>query len=831
MKTLRLFVIAILIISPLLLLLLSKPEYGNSDTFKQSSEADLKNYPYQTDLSAEELQSLWREVEHLPDENELESPPENAWKFIGPSGMRYTPSPPVLFTGRVKDIEIENGYSTRVAAASGGLWQTEFLWPVCISDRLTSQRIGSFDTSPNDPNTILVGTGEFFFNGSGNGTGIFKTTSNGNTWIQLPINPTPNIVYRLRYKPNSSSVVHMVTDYGYYRSDNGGLSWNRYLNGNCTDLAINTWNNDIIYTAIWGDGVYRSDDGGQNWQKLTSGLPSAHVGRIALALAPGSPNEVYAAISTDTTYNLLGLYKTNTSGNNWWNVSPADNYLGGQGWYDNVIAVSPANKNIILAGGVRMVRSSDGGDTWTVISDPNLHVDHHAITWNSNGTQVFSGNDGGVSVSNDAGLTWSTASNHYAITQYASVDVGLFGHKVIFGGSQDNGISGTTDGGLHWNMTMGGDSYSTCVDPGNSYYVYGIVGIYEGDMPFIHHRSSDRGQTWEQITNGIDPYGDWNCKIRTGKYWNSSVYASEGPFLYKSNNKGDSWSKIRETPFPAYIWNFTISNEPIVRAIYVALKPNTSNSALWVWDDGSWYLRQNGFPPQGNVTRVMAVETDIVRSSYAYALMNGTDAASDGKKIFRTTNRGVTWTNITGDLPNIPLGDLVADPNDWNRLYLGTYMGCYMTTNGGTNWIRWNNGMPRANIITEMSYIDSTSDNGKFFVVAASYGRGIWIREASGYDPGSAEEEFIAKKYELRQNYPNPFNPSTTIEFTQPRPGHCRLTVFDAAGGIVSVLVDEYRAPGTYTEVFDAAKLASGVYFYTLTAGRFTETKKMLLIR
>jgi hypothetical protein len=139
--------------------------------------------------------------------------------------------------------------------------------------------------------------------------------------------------------------------------------------------------------------------------------------------------------------------------------------------------------------------------------------------------------------------------------------------------------------------------------------------------------------------------------------------------------------------------------------------------------------RSSGIPTN---LRVRQVVPHQVNTSTAYALING---FSDGNKVFKTTNRGLSWSNISGNLPDVPIGGLVPHRSLTNYLYLGTETGCYRTTNAGESWHRWNNGMPDATIVTEMKWIDSTLENGKKYVIASTYGRSLWVREVSGDDP------------------------------------------------------------------------------------------------
>jgi hypothetical protein len=213
-----------------------------------------------------------------------------------------------------------------------------------------------------------------------------------------------------------------------------------------------------------------------------------------------------------------------------------------------------------------------------------------------------------------------------------------------------------------------------------------------------------------------------------------------------------------------------------------------------------------------------------------YAVMNGVGTPT--QKIFKSTNQGVTWSNITGNIPDVPLSDIVVHPANANKLFLGTQLGCYRSTNGGTNWHRWNNGMPDATVFTELSYIDS-ANAGKFYIVAATYGRGIIIREASGDDQIGIQpiSGNIPKTFALDQNFPNPFNPVTNIKFGIPKAGNVKLIVYDISGREVKRLVNQNLSAGYYNFDFNASNLASGVYFYRIEANNFTDVKKMVLVK
>ncbi|HCV43701.1 MAG TPA: hypothetical protein DGH68_09475 [Bacteroidetes bacterium] len=785
------------------------------------------HYPYDNVLPPDMTQRMWEEVQQTPSENDFAPASTNSWVSLGPFGMDVPGN--AKYSGRILDIEVDNGVSTRLAAASGGLWGFVLIFPVDLTPNLSSLAIGTFDSDPTNEQIIFAGTGE---PGQRGGTGLWRTTNRGGAWANVPLAPEPSAFYRVRFNPGSATIIHAVANTGYYRSTNSGTTWTRYLTGNATDLAINPTNPNIMYTSLYTVGLYKTTDGGTTWSPLTAGgIPTADVGRVGLTLCVASPNTVYASIGKNSDNSMLGVYKTTNAGTSWSNVSPGVNFLGNQGWYDNVIGVSPVDANNVLAGGVSLQRSTNGGTTWTQINDVNVHADHHAITWNSTGTSVWVGNDGGMSFSADAGATWSTTNNLVPITQYVNIDVDPNTNLVYGGGSQDNGISMTVNDGSSWDHILGGDGSGVAMDvstaPADANRLWVTNGYYNGNWAFQRLRTTDNGSNWTSINSGIDPSAQWYHKIRSDRSAPVYLYNNSGPDVYESRDYGATWFKLSTTPFPVEVSNMNISIYTSPRGIiYAALNSSTLGERLRVYDGGAWNERSTGLPAGLTVRGVTPHPTSNTK---AYALMNGLSA---GSKIYKTTDRGVTWTNISGNIPNVPIGDIIAHPTNDNLLYLGTETGCFRTTNGGASWHRWNNGMPQATIVTEMKWIDSLASVGRFYIVAGTYGRGMYKREVSGDDPTSVSDlANLPRQYSLSQNYPNPFNPATKIRFALPVTDNVELKVFDITGREVATVVNERLEAGPHEFGFDASRLASGTYLYRLKTEHYTDVKKMLLIK
>ena len=797
---------------------IDKSIQGQSNPFLAKEFMERWYEPYGM-ITPELRDQMIREVEKMPTDAAV-----NSWTQMGPLGQRIYGDPGTnYYSGRILDIEVNGVPSTRLGTASGGLWGFVVIIigiPVPLSDNLQNTLvIGSFDSKPGDANTILVGTGEGAYY---NGSGLFRTTDGGDSYSQMTMSPTPTAFYKLRY--SSASVVHAATSTGYYKSTDGGTTWNRYqLTARVTDLAINPSNNDIMYAPVWGDGLYKTTNGGVNWTKMTAGgIPTTNFGRSSISLCDGTPNTVYVNVSKNNDDLTLGVYKTTNGGTTWTDVKPVAEFHS-FGWYNNACGVSPTDPNRIIVGGLTLWRSTNGGTSWTEIN--NAHADQHIVTWNSAGTACWVGNDGGMFYSGDAGITWNYNANYLPITQYVIFEVTPNG-QYCYGGSQDNGVSGTTNRGSNWWHWIGGDGGGTAIDPVNPSKIAVTNGVYNGSWAFRRLLTTNAGASWNFIDNGVDPSGQWYHRVRNDKVNPVDLYNNSGNYVYRSTNYGTSWTKTNASAFPNEVSDISVAKYTAApHAVVYACLSSTTNK-LRVYENSTWTDRSAGL----GAGSVRHVEPHMTNTQIAYAVMNG---LTSGQKVYKTTNRGANWTNISGDMPNVPMSAIMPHPSNSNYLYVGTEMGCYRSTNGGTNWHRWNNGMPNATQVSEMGYIDSIAANGKFFVVASTYGRSIYYRDISGDDPIgiSSNQNGIPQHFSLKQNYPNPFNPSTTIKFELPVNDHVKIEVFDITGRTVATLVnDDYNA-GYHEYKFNATSLSSGIYFYRITTSKLVDTKKMILVK
>lgn len=783
------------------------------------------HYPEDAILSQEQLIKMWEETRKVPGEKDLYKSNVVPWRILGPYGSAMDSSGVRKFSGRVLDMRLSNN-NLKVAAASGGLWISNGNEPICLTDNLPSLAIGSFDICPTDSNIIIIGTGEPYVS---NGTGLYRTTNRGQNWIRTAA--LSNQFFKIRYTPGSSNIIHAATVDGYFRSNDNGLTWTKYLDGQISDVDINPQSTNIVYCGLWDDGngrggIYKSTNSGTNWSRLNvADLPNVDVGRTSISICKGSPNIVWVLVARNSDNTLMGVYRTAADQVFWTKTSLSEDIFEEIGWYVNTLSVCPTNPALAFAGGVWLYRTSNNGINWfkdtDITTSYNLHCDLHEIIWDASGQNMWVAHDGGVSFSNDRGLSYTTADNNYPITQYVNFDVGPNNPDVIWGGSRDNGFTGTTNGGIFWKygVNWGGDGGGVAIDPFNSSLIYGTIGVFGGSLSFHRLMSFNNGNSWDDRSTGIGASAQGYPKIRAIGTTPTTLYTNSQAGLYYTTNYGTSWS-LQDAVFPAQIYDFY----PVYYAqeqrtnIFVILASADAGKRLFVKSNTGNFTEISTGLPEG--LRVKGVTPHPTIRNTVYALMTG---LTDGKKIYKTTNLGTTWTNISGNIPNVPMSALVTHPKNVNILYLGTEMGCYKTTNRGVSWFRWNEGMPEAAIVTEMkSY---TTQMNEFHIAAATYGRSIFSREEV---PQSTPSDM---QFELLQNYPNPFNPITQITFIIPEETKVTMRVYDVTGKLITTLVNETRLSGLYTEEFNGTNLASGVYFMTIHAGGFRDTKRMMLIK
>ncbi len=816
------------------------------DTESETPGEKSEDHPYKN-FTSQQRYDLFNNINKQPYQSDETAIP---WKFIGPNGYLYDRNNlQTKFSGRLTDIEPPLGGRTlRVSAASGGLWLYRVLGafsvPFSFGDRLPTSWIGSFCSHPTDTNLVFAGTGEFTVMG---GMGLFRTRNLGASWERITsIDPEPPAFMKLRFEPGSISIMHAATQTGYYRSIDTGNTWTRPLSYVVTDISFNSLNSNVIFAGVEDDGtnnvggIYRSTNNGLNWTRfLFGGAPTIDVGFVSISHSASNPSIIYAKVSKRSDQRLLGIYRTSDGGNSWQNVSPVIIDMKGQGRYASSLGVHPDNPNIVLAGQVPLVRTTNGGfsDNWA-LAPSSVHADIQIISWAGPGSNtVYVGTDGGLHVSYNAGVTFSNILNILPTVQFYSIGTPMNEKLVVAGGTQDNGTpilfnrSGT---GLDWYRGTGNDGGDgITIDPASPNNIISTTWPCDCGYAQVREKSTDYMETAALFNGGIPPNNHWWVSVKNDRFSPVYFYANSGPNVYYTNNINNNWVLMNPVPFPHdAVWLEVSAFASGSTTIYCALlnPAPSSTSKLRVFDGTSWNERNSGLPSNLNVRSVQS-STSILVNNWAYLTMRYGDPA---KRVFRTTNKGLDWENITGNLPHLEFTGVIEHPYYPNILVTGGFGKLYRTTNSGQTWSPWQSGMPDYIEVRAMSFIDSLlMPSQKFYVVAGTHGRGIWARNILEDDIVAANNNTgtLPEKFELFQNYPNPFNPATKFKFSLPVSGNVMMKIFDVSGREVTELVNKFMQAGTYEADWDASAFSSGVYFYTIISGEFTQTRKMVLIK
>ena len=310
--------------------------------------------------------------------------------------------------------------------------------------------------------------------------------------------------------------------------------------------------------------------------------------------------------------------------------------------------------------------------------------------------------------------------------------------------------------------------------------------------------STNNGTSWSAVNTGL-----WYTDVRALAVSGTNLFAGTyGGGVFLSTNNGTSWRAV--------MTGLTNMN---VRALAV------SGTNLFAGTSGGGV-----FISTNNGTSWRAVNTGLTSTDVLALAVSGTNlfAGTWGGGVFLSTNNGTSWSAVNTGLTNTYVMALAVSGTN---LFAGTYGGgVFLSTNNGTSWSAVNTGLTN-------TYVLALAVSGTN-LFAGTFGDGVWRRPLSEMITSvSLSSSKLPTEFSLEQNYPNPFNPTTTISFSLPSKSFVSLKVFDALGRKVSALVSEELLAGTYVRQWNAVGLPSGVYFYRLQAGDFTDTRKLIIIR
>ncbi|MEM1330102.1 MAG: glycosyl hydrolase [Planctomycetota bacterium] len=707
--------------------------------------------------------------------------PDSALNAQTFAGLKLRSIGPALMSGRISDLEVhpEDQSTWYVAVGSGGLWKTVnagTTWTPIFDDQ-ASYSIGCVTLDPNSPDVVWLGTGENVGGRHvGYGDGVYRSRDGGTSWENLGLNGTQHIGM-IVVDPRDSNTVYVAAEgplwspggeRGLFKTIDGGASWEKILGGGeytgVNELHLDPRNPDVMYAVtqqrfrnvaalINGgpeSGIHKSTDGGTTWRELTNGLPEDDKGRIGFAVSPIDPDIVYATI--ELAHRKGGFYRSADGGESW--TKGAEYISGGTGphYYQELFAC-PHRLDRVYQMDVRTHITEDGGKTFRRMQEPHKHSDNHALAFDPNDPDyLLSGTDGGLYESWDLGETWKYAAN-LPVTQFYKVAVDYdepFYH--VIGGTQDNATQygpSRTDNthGIRnsdWRITVFGDGHQPAIDPTMPDVIYsqwqqGNLVRHDrktGEIVYIQPQPADGEET--------DRF-NWDAPILISPH-NPATLFFASQRVWRSDDRGDSWRAISgdlsrdidrlTQPMMGRVWSFdaiwdlyAMSKYGTVTSLAESPKQagliyaGTDDGLLHVTEDGGETWRQLAHPPGlPEFSFVNDIKADLHDADTVYVCLDNHKAGDFAPYVFKSTDRGQSWTSIAGDLPERHIvWRLVQDHVRPGLLFLGTEFGVYFTVDGGGRWVELEGGTPT------IPFRDLAIQTRENDLVGATFGRGFYI--------------------------------------------------------------------------------------------------------
>jgi len=742
--------------------------------------------------------------------------PLRGWFSAGPTGL----------SGRILDIAFHptNPDILYVASASGGLWKSEDggLSYATTTDQLPVLEVGAVAVLPWNPDIVLLGSGEG--NGAGVwGLGMLRSTDAGQTWQETNLDYTVGNGHgfnAIAVNPTTHTILAAARD-GLWRSTNDGAFWFRIEDGLWYDVAWKTNDPTQVYAVkgfTYGEdgGVMVSHNDGISFVLAGTGQPAATlIGNSRLGLTASDPDVVYVHYVNRSTSGTLGVYRSEDAGETWTVRNNSLNMCGGQGWYNVTLAVDPDDSDVLIAGGVHLYRSVDGGvnfyecdGEWGLGNETDVHVDHHAAVYQPGFNDVlWVGSDGGVWRSEDDGETWQSRLAGLVTYQFYDIAVAQTDPIFMMGGTQDNGVPGRTGGDTWFGSTLYADGMITNISPTNHNFVW-------SEWQFGNHvRSTNGGQSWFNIMTGITGNGAWVAPVAQDQSAPYTLFTSTSDGIFKTTSAGNLWNHV-----DGHVAN------------WIDISP--ANSDI-VWTLGSNLIRRStdggaSWSPAGS----FGFSYQLPSRVYAHPVEENTvfvtfrSYRDDRAHLGMSTDLGATWTDVSGDLPAQPVHCMVVDPlrpSDW---FVGTEAGVWHSGDGGASWLPHEEGFPHV-VVTDLE-INGWGRK----LVAGTYGRGAW--EINLSEP-TALADFpsspASRNLMLDAPYPNPVGDRTTLRFAARGGRPASLMIYDPSGRLVERVAD-VRGDGLIRTVdWRSGELASGVYMAVLSAGEERVSRKLIISR
>jgi photosystem II stability/assembly factor-like uncharacterized protein len=734
------------------------------------------------------------------------------WRLVGPyRGGRVTtatgvPGKPNLYY---------------MGATGGGIWKTEnagATWKNISDADFKVGTIGAVAVAESDHNVIYAGTGESPIRGvtTSHGDGVWKSTDAGKSWQHLGLKESGQIS-RIKIHPQNPDIAFIAVqgqiwgpneERGIFRTVDGGKSWKQVLkvseNTGASDLAMDPANPRILYAAMWNHGrkpwyihsggtdggIFKSTDGGDNWEKLGGGLPDM-VGKIAVDVSASNPERVYALIESEPEKG--GLWRSDDAGMSW-SLINGHRVLHSRAWYYIHLKADPVNEDTVYVMNVPLMKSIDGGKTWTKMTTP--HSDHHDHWINpADNRNMISANDGGATITFDGGETWSSIMNQ-PTSQFYRVSTDNQVPFRIYGGQQDSSTVSIASRSLYGGIGVadyydvgGGESAHIAFDPDDPRLIYATT--INGTLTEYDHESGLERSIipYPELVYGKDSRDlkyrtNWNAPVAVSPHDPSIIYYGTQMVL-KSVDRGVTWTRIspdltRNDPQKQGRNGGPLTPENVGAEFYNTLFyiVESPHQAGYIWvgsDDGLVHLSRDGganwnnvSPPHKGEAMINAIEISPHDPATVYLAVTAYKLNDFRPYIYKTSDYGGRWQRIDEGLPEDTFVRVVReDPARNGLLYAGTEAGMFVSFNDGKEWQPLKLNLPPVPV-TDLAIRQDT-------LVAATQGRGFWALDdlflvrASTEGVGSKPVHLFAPKQTAM--FGKRGWPSEEFEANNPEPG------------------------------------------------------------
>lgn len=713
------------------------------------------------------------------------------WRNIGP----FRGGRSVTSTGVVGQPNVYYMGST-----GGGIWKTidaGNTWLNISDGFLKTGTVGAIAVSESDPNVVIAGMGEHAARGvmTSMGDGVYKSTDAGKTWTHIGLDNSRHISDVIIH-PTNPDLIYVTaqgaqygpsTQRGVYRTNDGGQNWERvlYVNENtgASSLSMDMNNPRILYAAMWqhrrypwvmesggkDSGLYKSTDGGTTWNKMKAGIPEAF-GKAGISVSRANSNKVFAVIEAEG--KKAGVYRSDNAGKSWKQVN-SDRITITRSWYYMEIFADPQNENVVYVLNAPVLKSIDGGKSFSNISVP--HGDNHHLWINpDDNSNMINSNDGGANISFNGGKSWSTQQNQPTAQFYRVITDNLVPYNV-YGGQQDNSaisIKSRTNGfGIgwkDWHSVAGCESAFLAFDPDNPEHVYG--GCYQGIIErFVTSSNTSKPiKEYPELGLSIQPKDfkyryNWNAPIISSPHDRNTIYHA-GNVVFRTRDGGNSWDvvspdltkneKDKQGPGGRPYTNEAAGGENYNTLMSLVESQHEEGVLYSGSDDGLVHITKDGGQNWNNITPkgladgiINSIEVSPHNPASAYIVVMRYKTMDLKPHIYKTNNYGQTWTKISNGFsdPHTFVRVVRADKKIKGLLYAGTETGLYISLDDGANWQPFQLNLPVVPI--NDLYIQ---DND---LVAATAGRSFWILDDLGAIQNISTEKTQVQIFKPKDTY------------------------------------------------------------------------------